>query len=155
MENKKFYMTTAIAYTSGKPHIGNTYEFVLADAIARYKRSQGYDVWFQTGTDEHGQKIELKAKDAGMEPQAFVDGVAAQVKEIADIIKANGGVYLEEVKLFDVYQGAQIEADYKSVAYSIAFSSAEKTLSDADIADAMDAMLKELAEKLGAQLRDK
>ena len=77
------------------------------------------------------------------------------VKEIADIIKANGGAYLEEVKLFDVYQGAQIEAGYKSVAYSIAFRSAEKTLSDADIADAMDAMLKELAEKLGAQLRDK
>ena len=77
------------------------------------------------------------------------------VKEIADIIKANGGVYLEEVKLFDVYQGAQIEAGHKSVAYSIAFRSAEKTLSDADIADAMDAMLKELAEKLGAQLRDK
>ena len=62
MSNKKFYMTTAIAYTSGKPHIGNTYEFVLADAIARYKRSQGFDVWFQTGTDEHGQKIELKHK---------------------------------------------------------------------------------------------
>ena len=77
------------------------------------------------------------------------------VKEIADVIKANGGAYLEEVKLFDVYQGAQIEAGHKSVAYSIAFRSAEKTLSDADIADAMDAMLKELAEKLGAQLRDK
>ena len=82
MDDKKFYMTTAIAYTSGKPHIGNTYEFVLADAIARYKRSQGYDVWFQTGTDEHGQKIELKAQEAGMSPKEFVDGIAAQVKEI-------------------------------------------------------------------------
>ena len=89
MENKKFYMTTAIAYTSGKPHIGNTYEFVLADAIARYKRSQGYDVWFQTGTDEHGQKIELKAQEAGKSPKEFVDGVAAQVKEIADMMNTS------------------------------------------------------------------
>ena len=89
MESKKFYMTTAIAYTSGKPHIGNTYEFVLADAIARYKRSQGYDVWMQTGTDEHGQKIELKAKDAGKEPQVFVDEIAAQVKEIADMMNVS------------------------------------------------------------------
>ena len=69
MDKKKFYMTTAIAYTSGKPHIGNTYEIVLADAIARYKREQGYDVYFQTGTDEHGQKIELKAADAGVTPK--------------------------------------------------------------------------------------
>ena len=73
MENKKYYMTTAIAYASGKPHIGNTYEIVLADAIARYKRQQGYDVFFQTGTDEHGQKVELKAGDAGVTPQEFVD----------------------------------------------------------------------------------
>ena len=76
MSNKKFYMTTAIAYTSGKPHIGNTYEFVLADAIARYKRSQGYDVFFQTGTDEHGQKIENVAKDKGVSPQEFVNEIA-------------------------------------------------------------------------------
>ena len=69
MENKKFYMTTAIAYTSGKPHIGNTYEFVLADAIARYKRSQGYDVWFQTGTDEHGVKIQKTSAQNGVSPQ--------------------------------------------------------------------------------------
>ena len=89
MENKKFYMTTAIAYTSGKPHIGNTYEFVLADAIARYKRSQGYDVFFQTGTDEHGQKIEIKAQEAGLTPKEFVDNVAAQVKEIADYITSS------------------------------------------------------------------
>ena len=77
----KFYMTTAIAYTSGKPHIGNTYEIVLADAIARYKRLQGYDVFFQTGTDEHGQKIELKAEEAGVTPKEFVDNVSGQIKE--------------------------------------------------------------------------
>lgn len=82
MEKKKYYMTTAIAYTSGKPHIGNTYEIVLADAIARYKRSQGYEVFFQTGTDEHGQKIELKAQEAGITPKEYVDNVAGQVKDI-------------------------------------------------------------------------
>ena len=82
MEKKKYYMTTAIAYTSGKPHIGNTYEIVLADAIARYKRSQGYDVFFQTGTDEHGQKIELKAQEAGITPKEYVDKVAGQVEDI-------------------------------------------------------------------------
>ena len=71
----RYYITTAIAYTSGKPHIGNTYEFVLADAIARYKRSKGYDVYFQTGTDEHGQKIELKAEEAGITPKEYVDKV--------------------------------------------------------------------------------
>ena len=75
----KFYMTTAIAYASGKPHIGNTYEIVLADAIARYKRQEGYDVYFQTGTDEHGQKIELKAEEAGISPQEYVDQVSAEV----------------------------------------------------------------------------
>ena len=75
-EKPKYYITTAIAYTSGKPHIGNTYEIVLADAIARYKRSQGYDVFFQTGTDEHGQKIELKAEEAGITPKEFVDNVS-------------------------------------------------------------------------------
>lgn len=76
MDKKKYYMTTAIAYTSGKPHIGNTYEIVLADSIARYKRFQGYEVFFQTGTDEHGQKIELKAAEKGVSPQEFVDDVA-------------------------------------------------------------------------------
>ena len=86
MAKEKYYMTTAIAYTSGKPHIGNTYEIVLADAIARYKRYQGYDVFFQTGTDEHGQKIELKAQDAGVSPQEFVDGVASQIKDIWDMM---------------------------------------------------------------------
>ena len=89
MEDKKYYISTAIAYTSGKPHIGNTYEIVLADAIARYKRLQGYDVYLQTGTDEHGEKIELKAKDAGLEPQQFVDNVAGQIKEIWDIMNTS------------------------------------------------------------------
>ena len=83
-EKPKYYITTAIAYTSGKPHIGNTYEIVLADAIARYKRSQGYDVFFQTGTDEHGQKIELKAEDAGISPKEFVDNVSSEIKRIWD-----------------------------------------------------------------------
>ena len=81
----KFYMTTAIAYTSGKPHIGNTYEIVLADSIARYKRQEGYDVYFQTGTDEHGQKIELKAQEAGVTPKEYVDKVAGEVKRIWDL----------------------------------------------------------------------
>ena len=81
MEKKKFYITTAIAYASGKPHIGNTYEVVLADSIARYKRLQGYDVYFQTGTDEHGQKIEEKAVKAGVQPQEFVDNMAMEVSE--------------------------------------------------------------------------
>lgn len=89
MHREKYYLTTAIAYTSGKPHIGNTYEFVLADAIARYKRSQNYDVWFQTGTDEHGQKIELKAQEQGITPKELVDQVAFEVKEIADMMNVS------------------------------------------------------------------
>ncbi|MBQ8319637.1 MAG: methionine--tRNA ligase [Clostridia bacterium] len=85
-EKKPYYITTAIAYTSGKPHIGNTYEAILADAIARFKRKEGYEVFFQTGTDEHGQKIEEKAKAAGVSPQQFVDGVAAEIKDIWDLV---------------------------------------------------------------------
>ena len=112
MENKKFYMTTAIAYTSGKPHIGNTYEFVLADAIARYKRSQGYDVWFQTGTDEHGQKIELKAQEAGKSPKEFVDGVAAQVKEIADMMNTS---YDHFIRTTDDYHEKQVQKIFKKL----------------------------------------
>ena len=81
MSKGKYYLTTAIAYTSGKPHIGNTYEIILSDAIARYRRKQGYDVFFQTGTDEHGQKIEEKAKAAGVSPQEFVDKVADVIRE--------------------------------------------------------------------------
>ncbi len=86
---EKFYITTAIAYTSSKPHIGNTYEIVLADAIARYKRLKGYDVYFQTGTDEHGEKIELKAKEAGVSPQEYVDGIASEIKSIWDIMNTS------------------------------------------------------------------
>ena len=88
-EKEKYYITTAIAYTSGKPHIGNTYEFVLADAIARYKRSKGYDVYFQTGTDEHGQKIELKAEEAGVTPKEFVDNVSGEIKRIWDLMNTS------------------------------------------------------------------
>ena len=89
MDKKKFYMTTAIAYTSGKPHIGNTYEIVLADSIARFKRQQGYDVFFQTGTDEHGQKIELKAEEKGVTPKAFVDEVSTEIKRIWDLMNTS------------------------------------------------------------------
>ncbi len=86
---KKYYISTAIAYTSGKPHIGNTYEIVLADAIARFKRLKGFDVYFQTGTDEHGEKIELKAKEAGVTPQKFVDDVATEIQQIWDIMNTS------------------------------------------------------------------
>ena len=89
MNNKKYYISTAIAYTSGKPHIGNTYEIVLADAIARYKRLKGYDVYFQTGTDEHGEKIELKAKDKGVTPKEYVDVVAGEIKRIWDVMNTS------------------------------------------------------------------
>ena len=86
MDKKPYYISTAIAYTSAKPHIGNTYEIVLADAIARYKRMTGYDVYFQTGTDEHGQKIQEKAEAAGITPQQHVDKVAGEVKTIWDLM---------------------------------------------------------------------
>ena len=86
---KNFYISTAIAYTSSKPHIGNTYEIVLADSIARYKRMQGYNVYFQTGTDEHGQKIEEKAKEANIKPQEYVDKVSLEVKQIWDMYFKN------------------------------------------------------------------
>ena len=89
MDKKKYYITTAIAYTSSKPHIGNTYEIILADAIARYKRLQGYDVYFQTGTDEHGEKIELKAKEKNIEPQEYVDDIAGQIKDIWDVVNTS------------------------------------------------------------------
>ena len=86
---EKYYISTAIAYTSGKPHIGNTYEIVLADAIARYKRFKGYDVYFQTGTDEHGLKIQQKAADKGVSPQEFVDDVAGEIKRIWDLMNTS------------------------------------------------------------------
>ena len=112
MDNKKYYITTAIAYTSGKPHIGNTYEIVLADAIARYKRSQGFDVFFQTGTDEHGQKIELKAQDAGVTPKEFVDGVAGQIKDIWDMMNTS---YDKFIRTTDDYHEKQVQKMFKKM----------------------------------------
>ena len=111
-EKKKFYMTTAIAYTSGKPHIGNTYEIVLADAIARYKRSQGYDVFFQTGTDEHGQKIELKAQEAGITPKEFVDNVAGEIKRIWDLMDTS---YDKFIRTTDDYHEKQVQKIFKKL----------------------------------------
>jgi len=112
MEKKKYYMTTAIAYTSGKPHIGNTYEIVLADAIARYRRSQGYDVFFQTGTDEHGQKIELKAEEAGVTPKEYVDDVAGQVKAIWDLMNTS---YDKFIRTTDEDHEKQVQKIFKKL----------------------------------------
>lgn len=109
---KPYYITTAIAYTSGKPHIGNTYEAVLADAIARYKREQGYDVFFQTGTDEHGQKIELKAQDAGVTPKEFVDGVSTQIRGIWDMMNTS---YDKFIRTTDDYHEAQVQKIFKKL----------------------------------------
>ena len=108
----KYYITTAIAYTSGKPHIGNTYEIVLADAIARYKRSQGYDVFFQTGTDEHGQKIELKAEEAGITPKEFVDGVAGEIKNIWDLMNTS---YDKFIRTTDEFHEAEVKKIFKKL----------------------------------------
>ena len=108
----KYYITTAIAYTSGKPHIGNTYEIVLADAIARYKRSQGYDVFFQTGTDEHGQKIELKAQETGVTPKEFVDDVAAQIKDIWDLMNTS---YDKFIRTTDADHERQVQKIFKKL----------------------------------------
>ncbi len=112
MSKPKYYITTAIAYTSGKPHIGNTYEAVLADAIARYKRSQGYDVFFMTGTDEHGQKIELKAEEAGVSCQEFVDGVAGVIKDIWDMM---GTSYDKFIRTTDADHEAQVQKIFKKL----------------------------------------
>ena len=112
MEKKKYYMTTAIAYASGKPHIGNTYEIVLADSIARFKRAQGYDVFFQTGTDEHGQKIELKAKDAGVTPKQFVDDAAGQIKKIWDLMNTS---YDKFIRTTDDYHEKQVQKIFKKL----------------------------------------
>ena len=109
---KTYYITTAIAYTSGKPHIGNTYEIVLADSIARYKREQGYDVRFQTGTDEHGQKIELKAEEAGVSPKEFVDGVAAEIKRIWDLMNTS---YDKFIRTTDEYHEKQVQKIFKKL----------------------------------------
>ncbi|MBQ8291079.1 MAG: methionine--tRNA ligase [Clostridia bacterium] len=108
MAKKPYYITTAIAYTSGKPHIGNTYEAILADAIARFKRKQGYDVFFQTGTDEHGQKIEEKAKAAGVTPQKFVDGIAGEIKGIWDLVGTSYDRFIRTTDSDHVKQVAKI-----------------------------------------------
>ena len=110
--DKTYYITTAIAYTSGKPHIGNTYEAVLADSIARFKRHQGYDVRFQTGTDEHGQKIEQKAADAGITPKEFVDGVAGQIQSIWDLMNTS---YDKFIRTTDDYHEAQVQKIFKKL----------------------------------------
>ena len=111
-DKPKYYITTAIAYASGKPHIGNTYEIILADAIARYKRSQGYDVFFQTGTDEHGQKIELKAQEAGITPQEFVDNAAGQIKEIWDLMNTS---YDKFIRTTDADHKAEVQKIFKKL----------------------------------------
>ncbi len=112
MDKKRYYISTAIAYTSGKPHIGNTYEIVLADSIARFKRMQGYDVFFQTGTDEHGQKIELKAAEQGITPKEFVDGVAGQIKDIWDLMNTS---YDKFIRTTDDYHEKQVQKIFKKL----------------------------------------
>ncbi len=112
MSKKPYYITTAIAYTSGKPHIGNTYEIVLADSIARFKRLEGYDVFFQTGTDEHGQKIELKAEEAGITPKEFVDNVAGEIKRIWDLMNTS---YDKFIRTTDDYHEKQVQKIFKKL----------------------------------------
>ena len=111
-DKKPYYITTAIAYTSGKPHIGNIYEIILADAIARYKRSQGYDVFFQTGTDEHGQKIELKAEEAGVTPKEFVDNVSGEIKKIWDLMDTS---YDKFIRTTDEDHEKQVQKIFKKL----------------------------------------
>ncbi len=112
MSKPKYYMTTAIAYTSGKPHIGNTYEAILADSIARFKRAQGYDVFFQTGTDEHGQKIELKAAEAGITPKEYVDRVAGEIKQIWDLMNTS---YDKFIRTTDEDHEKQVQKIFKKL----------------------------------------
>lgn len=112
MAKKPYYITTAIAYTSGKPHIGNTYEIVLADSIARFKRAQGYDVRFQTGTDEHGQKVEIKAAEAGITPKEYVDGVAGEIKRIWDLMDTS---YDRFIRTTDADHEAQVQKIFKKL----------------------------------------
>lgn len=112
MSKGKYYITTAIAYTSGKPHIGNSYEIVLADSIARFKRKDGYDVFFQTGTDEHGQKIEIKAQEAGVTPKEYVDGVAGIIKELFDLMDTS---YDHFIRTTDDYHEKQVQKIFKKL----------------------------------------
>ena len=112
MEKKPYYLTTAIAYTSGKPHIGNTYEAILADSIVRYKRQQGYDVRFQTGTDEHGQKVELKAAEKGVTPKEFVDEVSGEIRRIWDLV---GTSYDKFIRTTDADHERQVQKIFKKL----------------------------------------
>ena len=112
MSKKPYYITTAITYTSGKPHIGNTYEIILADSIARYKRMEGYDVFFQTGTDEHGQKVELKAQEQGVTPKEFVDDVAAEIKRIWDLMNTS---YDKFIRTTDADHEKQVQKIFKKL----------------------------------------
>ncbi len=112
VNKSSYYITTAITYTSGKPHIGNLYEIILADSIARFKRQQGYEVFFQTGTDEHGQKIEDKAKEAGITPKEFVDTVAGVVRKNWDMVNAS---YDKFIRTTDEYHEKQIQKIFKKL----------------------------------------
>lgn len=112
MSKKPYYITTAIAYTSGKPHIGNTYEIVLADSIARFKRWEGYDVFFQTGTDEHGQKIEISAKEAGLSPKEYVDGIAKIIKDNWDLMNTS---YDNFIRTTDPSHEKQVQKIFKKL----------------------------------------
>ena len=112
MDKKKFYITTAIAYTSAKPHIGNTYEIILTDAIARFKRYIGEDVFFLTGTDEHGQKIQEKAEAAGISPKEYVDNIAGQIKDIADMLNVS---YDKFIRTTDDYHVDAVQKIFKKL----------------------------------------
>ena len=112
MEQKKFYITTAITYTSRKPHIGNTYEVILTDAIARYKRLRGYDVFFLTGTDEHGQKVQQNAEEAGVTPKQYVDGIAGQIRDIWDLV---GASYDKFIRTTDDYHVQAVQKIFKKL----------------------------------------
>jgi methionyl-tRNA synthetase len=109
---KPYYITTAIAYTSGKPHLGNVYEIVLADAIARFKKEEGYDVYFQTGTDEHGQKIEGKAKENNQSPKQYVDEVAKQIKDIFSLMNTS---YDHFIRTTDEYHEKQVQKIFQKI----------------------------------------
>lgn len=121
MCKKKFYITTAIAYTSRKPHIGNSYEIVLTDAIARYKRMQGCDVFFLTGTDEHGQKIEDYAREAGVSPKEYVDGVAGEIRRICDLLNTT---YDKFIRTTDDYHERAVQKIFKSFTSRATFTKA-------------------------------
>ena len=142
MEKKKYYISTAIAYTSAKPHIGNTYEIVLADAIARFKRLEGYDVYFQTGTDEHGEKIELKAKEAGKDPQKFVDEIASEVHHIWDCMNTSYDKFVRTTnpehmkKVSEIFERLYQQGDiYKGVYEGLYCTPCESIITESQLGD--------------------